>query len=502
MKTPILAKFNRPELGVDPGYMTSGAWKTMSHQAWKQQEQARGMRTGEPVRLPERKPDGKLDGMGHAAESPEEIMEHFAAIGRMVAKTAGPTEEEQERAANGKAMEELGELGKKAATGDPEAMREAVKRSLEVLRATDPVILPQPYSSPGDFLAQFPVPLDTTELIALCEETGLYRALPEIVNGSQVESWRELTQLEFLTGCDNIAFAPGECPEEYEHTGGNLTESKRHIGAKETLSDSDIIHSAASIAAGYGMRELVGGFNAQGLPGERDVASLLRANITDLKDKEARLATILTINGWDQLLVDGDNGANALEFDGIVTQITTVNGARCNDALNTGTFSATEFDAFMAAGCARPQAILGHSTALAAIALAYFGLGSQTIFYDRNDNVVPGIHFAGELMTGFGPVDLIADNRFPRADNGDGTFNATVYPVVLSHNGEPLIYKATQIPLSYKDLTPGCTAISFEVFAVTALVVKAMCAQACYTADFTGYVDDGCTYIHPCINNT
>ena len=36
------------------------------------------------------------------------------------------------------------------------------------------------------------------------------------------------------------------------------------------------------------------------------------------------------------------------------------------------------------------------------------------------------------------------------------------------------------------------------VWVVTALVVKAMCAQACYKANFSGLVDDSCNWIHPC----
>ena len=42
----------------------------------------------------------------------------------------------------------------------------------EIQRTTDPVILPQPYASPADFSAQYPTPLDPTELIAMCEEVS------------------------------------------------------------------------------------------------------------------------------------------------------------------------------------------------------------------------------------------------------------------------------------------------------------------------------------------
>ncbi len=80
----------------------------------------------------------------------------------------------------------------------------------------------------------------------------------------------------------------------------------------------------------------------------------------------------------------------------------------------------------------------------------------------------------------------------------DGVFQTDVYPVRMTHNGEPLIYKSTQIPLSAKDLTPGCSAVSFEVWAVTALTVKAMCAQAVCRMNFSGMISDGCVYAHPC----
>ena len=49
-----------------------------------------------------------------------------------------------------------------------------------VSRATDPVILPQPYVKPGDFDAQYPQPLDPTEIIAMCEELTVWQVLPEL----------------------------------------------------------------------------------------------------------------------------------------------------------------------------------------------------------------------------------------------------------------------------------------------------------------------------------
>lgn len=503
VKTPVLslARSN----GYDPRYIAEGAFRTMSYRDWVD-EQARlagveGRRFKAGADYPERKPDGTLDGgLSHRAESPDEIIDFFSKMMRAVdSHDAMSAQTAQERAARER-MAALGDLAKRAAAGDGEALQAAIAQSVMELRAADPNIFPQPYSSPADFAAQYAVPLDTTEIITLCDETGLYRALPEVVEDTHTELWRELNELYFSSGCNFIAFEAGGCPEEYHHDGDNRSVALKHLGAKKTLSESDIRHSMGSIAAGYGIRELVGGFNDGGLPGEGgDMASLVRANIASVKEKEMRLASIITLNGWDELLVKGSVSGNSEEFDGITSIITAGNGARVNGGTLTGTFSATIFDEFIAAGCARPDAIIGHPSALAAISLGYFGLGSSSIFYQNNDQIVPGLHFAGEIMTGYGPVALIGDSRFPRTAVTETSFRTTVYPVKLRHNGEQLIYKRTQIPLSFKDLAPGCTAVSFEVWAVTALVIKAMCAQAAFTGVFNGIIDNGCTYVHPCL---
>ena len=52
----------------------------------------------------------------------------------------------------------------------------------EIQRTTDPVILPQPYASPADFSAQYPTPLDPTELIAMCEEVSLLQLMSKELN--------------------------------------------------------------------------------------------------------------------------------------------------------------------------------------------------------------------------------------------------------------------------------------------------------------------------------
>src|SRR3990172_6759365 len=220
MTTPaVLMPHETAGRGFDPDYFAKGYFRTTSYQAYIDAKRRADAINGRADPEPERRSDnGLLDGVQHAA-GPDEIIEHFTKLGQLIARSAGGSPEEQAEAKRAKEMAELGELGRKAATGDATAMQEAVRRSLEVLRATDPLILPQPYTPPGDFLAQYPVPLDTTELITLCEETGLYRAPPEVVNGSQTESWREMTSLSFLTGCNNIAFEEGGCPEEYSHDG-------------------------------------------------------------------------------------------------------------------------------------------------------------------------------------------------------------------------------------------------------------------------------------------
>ena len=480
------------QAGVDPRYMSSGANRRMSFAQWKEEEERTAALAGRRAHVPPTDRKGVPLDIAHYAE-PEEVLEWAQKVVARHAQNEGL----QDRA---KAIEaQMGEDWKKAtASGDAEAIRAVVRAAYLQLRDTDPVMSPSPVPTPGDFANEFGTPVDPTELLVLCEELGLYTAFPEIVNGSRVESWRELTQLEFASGCDSCAFHPGECPEDSVHHTDTESVTKRHFGVKKSLTESDIRHSIAAIAGGVGVNQLIGGFNDQGLPGELDAASLIRGGVADLKEKELRLAMILVLNCWDDLLVNGDNVANPHEFDGIGQSITAAHGARACPNWMTGTFSASTFDQFLAAGCAHPQAILGHPTALAQIALGYYAIGSQTVFFDRNEGIIPGLNFASQIMAGIGPIALIGDSRFPRVSRAGGAFDTIVYPVRLTHNGEPLIYKATQIPLSAKDLTPGCTAVAFEVWAVSALVVKAMCAQSLCQIRFSGMIDDGCVYVHPC----
>ena len=359
-------------------------------------------------------------------------------------------------------------------------------------------------------MTEFGVPIDTTEIITLCEEISAYSALPEIVNGSQQESWRELDQLYFTGGANYVAFAAGQCPEEYTHNVANRTVNKRHIGAKKTLSQSDIVHSMASIASGYGVSSLVGAAPWHDSAGMDGPASFMRANVGDAKEKELRKMMTLTLNGWDELLVKGSNSANSNEFDGFETLITSANGARSNldsgEGVYSGSFNVARFDEWLAAGCAKPTHIFGHPAAIQAVKLAYWGHGSaaghspQIMGAGGNAAIAAGATFANVVHTSVGPLMLVPDSRFSRTDNNDGTFDSSIFPMRLAHNGEPLVYKATQIPLNYRDLAPGCSAISFMVWAVTALVIKAVCAQGRYTSWFRGLVDDGCLLVHPDTN--
>src|SRR5512139_1335610 len=86
-----------------------------------------------------------------------------------------------------------------------------------VAKSTDPVILPQPYVQPTDFAAQYPTPLDTTEILRLCEEVTLLQAIPEQRTSLSAYTWREMTSLAFNSGSSFLAFADGECREYFTH---------------------------------------------------------------------------------------------------------------------------------------------------------------------------------------------------------------------------------------------------------------------------------------------
>lgn len=363
-----------------------------------------------------------------------------------------------------------------------------------VSRATDPVV--SNVGTPIDFAAQFPTPLDPTEVIAMCEEVSLLQNIPEVGTGLQQVIWRELNELAFTSGSAYIAFADGACPEEYYHDGDNTTLNLKNIGAKKSLTISDIIHSMAVVQGGAGIRALNGPWGGSaGMPGGSDANTMGLETIASLKEKEVKLGMTLVLNGEDRLLAVGNASARPLEFSGIETQVVSGNGAHTNSVSGqdaSGTFSAGNFDAFLAEGCAKPTHIFGHPQAIQGMMSAYFQLGfqgSQLVNFNGGERIIPGFNFAGFVQTGIGRLQVVADNNFTKTASGSNSFQSKLYPLRMNHNGVPLVYRATQIPLSLVDLAPGCTAISFEIWKKTALVIKAMCAQSVYT--FGGFSGRG-----------
>jgi hypothetical protein len=370
-------------------------------------------------------------------------------------------------------------------------------------RATDPTILPQPYVTPTDFDAQYPTPLDPNEIIAMCEEVTALQALPELNTALKQETWRELNSLAFTSGSAYISFADGECPEEYTHDGSNTTVDLKNLGAKKSLSISDIMHSAAVAAANWnGINRLVGGgAYGDGLPGASDQGTFLQESVADVKEKEIRLASSLVFNGWDRLLVQGDHVGNSLEFTGIQEwgdNYSCSFHTGTSASLGTGTFTADAYDRFLSEGCAKPTHIFGHPAAIQELMSAYFQLGfqgSQVINVSSGDRVTPGFNFGAFVNLAVGRTQVVADSNFRRTDLGGGAFQGDLWSLRMTHNGEPLVYRRTQIPFALKDLAPGCTAVSFQVWTKTSLIMKHCCAHGKYTAGFTGRIVTTCPVI-------
>jgi len=369
-----------------------------------------------------------------------------------------------------------------------------------VQKTTDPV---SPNASlPADFAAQYPTPLDTTELVDMCEEVNLFKWIPEIRTGLKQETYRELDELAFVSGSSALAFADYACPEPYEHDGDNTTVTLKNIGAYKALGISDIMHSFAVASANWnGINSLVGAYQGgEGFPGGSDIGTFQRKNVADLKAKEMQLASTLVLNGWDRLLAVGNAGSNALEFSGVETLVSATNGAHVNTgtASITGTFSATSFDRFLSEACAAPTVLMGAPQAMQELMSGYFQLGfqgSQVVNSNNGSRVIPGYNFASAVNTGRGQLPVVADLNFTRT-NIDGTyFSSKIFALRMSHNGMPLIYRATQIPLAFKDLAPGCTSIQFMLWAKTALIIKAMCAQSAWQSYFTGRIITTCARV-------
>ena len=366
----------------------------------------------------------------------------------------------------------------------------------------DPVISPYPYATPGDFAAQYPVPLDTTELIAMCEEVTLLNWLrpTEEETGLKQLAWRELNELAFTSGTSYVSFADGDCPDEFRHDGDNSTYDMHNIGLKKTLSLSDIKHSAASRAAGVGMAALSGPTPyGEMLPysGQDTTMGAVLA-IADIKAKEIALGTTLLLNAWDYLLWNGNHSNNSLEFDGIAKQLASGSGAHANSNTASGTFSATAFDRFLGEGCAKPTVLVAAPQAAQEILSAYFVLGfsgSQIIGLNNQERITPGFNFAAAVNTAVGRLGIVADSNIPVTAFGGTSFQTNVYGLRMTHNGAKLIYMTTQIPLGYQDLAPGCNTVSFQIWAKTGVVVKHKCAHHVYTSQFTGRITTTCPVI-------
>jgi hypothetical protein len=367
---------------------------------------------------------------------------------------------------------------------------EGVQKALIEKTVTDPVVLLQPYAQPSDFTAEYPQPLDPTEILTLCEEISTYQALPEVVTDTNADQWREMTSLDFTgAGVANDGFfLKGGCPDPHARGGENQSITRMYIGDQATLTYEDIKHSLA-VAQIRGL-----GISAISTQNRR-------AAVSDAKAKEMLTMEINVINNWDRALVKGNSATNPLAFDGIETQVTSANGARVN-ADPTGQYDIEEFDNFLAAGCARATHIFGHPKASRGIKYTYMSLGAtggtqpiMQVVMNKEGQMVPGFTLADSIDTAIGRIVLVPDFRFTTIQVQPDRFHSTVYPLRLYHNGEPLVYKSTQTPLSFKDLAPGCTAISFEIYAVTALVIKHMCAQAAFTANWPGVVGTGCDIV-------
>jgi hypothetical protein len=360
-----------------------------------------------------------------------------------------------------------------------------------VNRQSDPNISPA-YSTPGDFAAQWATPLDPRELIQQAEEVSVYKWLPSLRTTLKEETWREMSLIAFTSGSAYVSFQDGTCPEEYYHQGSNTTVTLKTQGVKKTLGISDIMHSmgVAALPMG-GINEMTAPYKGmEGLPGFQNVDSATVGRIADMKAQEILLGGILLMNGLDRLYVQGNSTSNSLEFNGIEKTLAT--GSACHaPASTTGAFSAIAFDRFLAEHPVRPTVLLGHPTALQELQAGYFQLGfqaSQQITFADGNRVVPGYNFASSVNTAMGTLTMVSDLNFARTDTGNSTFKSTIYALRASHNGMPLVYSRVQIPVSYRDLAPGCTAISFSIWTKQSLIIKHSCAHSIFPALFSGRI--------------
>jgi len=388
----------------------------------------------------------------------------------------------------------------------PNGTRLLNKKAEIIEKTADPVFSHTQPLTPPTFNMQYPQPLDPLEVMALCEEISAVRNIPVVPTPLKTYLWMETTNVYYDAGQYGF-FADGECPEEFTQTGTYDHVDLKNYGVKKSLTVMDIKHSAAIAGAG-GISALLGGFpSGEREPGGYNQATFSREHVADIKEKEIRKGMTLTLNMLDWTLIRGNVATDPLEFSGLETLIAACTGEHTNTSCPTGTFSADDFDRFISEGCAKPTHIWGHPLALQMVAAQYFQLGwqgSQTIPHvpgltpGASERIIPGYGFASAINTQVGRLPLIGDANFERtATAGDcgGLFRSIIYPLRMIHNGEPLIYRPQQFPLGYQDLTPGCTAVSFQIWGKEALVVKLCCAQGRYTAQFNGNITTTCTRI-------
>jgi hypothetical protein len=360
-----------------------------------------------------------------------------------------------------------------------------------VERQSDPNISPA-YSTPGDFSAQWATPLDPTEILAMAEEATLVKFFPVLRTMLKEETWREMNVLAFTSGSAYVSFQDGACPEEFYHSGANTTVTLKTQGAKKSLSISDIMHSQFAQQLPMGMINAMTNpvQNFEGLPGVQGMDSATIGRIASMKEQEILLASLLVINGTDKLNVTGNKTTNSLEYDGLDTWLST--GSACHvPATITGTFSALNFDRFLSEGTVRPTVLVGHPTALQELQAGYFQLGfqaSQNITFADGNRITPGFSFSNSLNTSQGALSLVADLNVPRTNTGGSTFRSPIYALRMSYNGTPLVYIRQQIPLSIRDLAPGCTAIAFSVWQKQSLVIRHACAHSRWESLWSGRI--------------
>ena len=384
----------------------------------------------------------------------------------------------------------------------PTSTQEQVANAEAIInRVADPNMVVTPVT-PADFSAQYPQPLDPTELLAMCSEVRVYNAIPEYPTGLKFEFWREMNRLAFGSGTMHAyaGFRDGECPTVYEHSGNNFTAELKNVGVYKALTLSDIRHSQAVAGGtqGLGINRLAGapqvGFGQPG-GGTQDG---INATVADLKAKEMVLGGALVLNALDYLMVKGNKNTNPLVFDGIETIVTAGNGAHANTNTASGTFTASAYNLFLGEACTPPDKLFAHQEALQAVANSYFTQGfqgSQLIQHDSGNRIVPGFNFASQINTAIGTLTMVGDNNFTRTSIGGGGVQTNLYALKTTLNGEELVYRRSQFPLGWQDLAPGCTAVQFLMWTKTVLIIKHMCAQNVYTTQYTGNITTTCPFV-------